>query len=286
MWPLFRPIEAMQTAHRKILRTAFVLGASADIGRALCERLLKDGWRVAGTGRNDARLGDLKKNPNFSFTHCDLDEKGAVRNLAGEFSRLGWQWDLFISSVGALEPIGPFFETDFDAWRKSFVLNSVAQLGVLHAVWPQRRPGETVHAMLMAGGGVNNPFPNYSAYCAAKIALIKMCELLDNEEKQLNIFIIGPGFVRTRIHEETLKAGAGAGPGLAKTMEFMKSEGTAMDDIYAHLLWCMRAGREVSGGRNFSTVHDPWRDGGAALANDLRKSADGFRLRRAKAGTA
>ncbi len=54
----------------------------------------------------------------------------------------------------------------------------------------------------MAGGGTNNPFTNYSAYCVAKIALIKMTELLDDEEKKLNIFIIGPGFVRTRIHRK------------------------------------------------------------------------------------
>ena len=57
---------------------------------------------------------------------------------------------------------------------RSVVVNSTAQLRVLHAIWPCRQPGPDI--MLMAGGGTNNPFPNYSAYCVSKIMLIKMCE--------------------------------------------------------------------------------------------------------------
>ena len=38
-----------------------------------------------------------------------------------------------------------------------------------------------------------------------------MCELLDDEIKNLNIFILGPGFTKTKTHFETLKAGKLAG---------------------------------------------------------------------------
>ena len=136
--------------------------------------------------------------------------------------------------------------------------------------------------MLMAGGGTNNPFTNYSAYCVSKIALIKMCELLDDEEPDLNMFIIGPGFVQTRIHQETLRAGEQAGDGYQKTVDFLETEGTSMDDIYANLKWCIEHGKPVAGGRNFSTVHDPWRDGGEALRQRLDDHPDAYRLRRAQ----
>jgi NAD(P)-dependent dehydrogenase (short-subunit alcohol dehydrogenase family) len=138
--------------------------------------------------------------------------------------------------------------------------------------------------MLLAGGGTNNPMTNYSAYCAAKIALIKMCELIDDEEAGINAFIIGPGFVRTRIHEETLRAGAAAGAGLDKTRAFLATPGSSHDHIYSHMTWCIAQGRAVAGGRNFSTVHDPWRGGGAALAADLKLDPDAFRLRRRPTG--
>lgn len=258
---------------------AFVLSASADIGRGLTERLLADGWRVVGTGRNADRLDSVLRNPAFKFVPCDLTDKASIAAAVDAFAAERSSWDLFVSSAGTMEPIGPFFELDFDSWESSVQVNSTAQLRVLHGLWPYRRRG-SVDVMLMAGGGTNNAFTNYSAYCAAKILLIKMCELLDDEEGDLNIFIIGPGYVRTRIHQETLRAGSLAGSGLEKTLRFLEQPGTPMDDIYANLRWCMGQGRRVTGGRNFSTVHDPWRDGGTALAQALRNDPDCFRLRR------
>lgn len=260
--------------------TAFVLAASADIGLGLSERLIEDGWRVVGTGRRSDRLEALQGRPEFEYLPCDLNERSSIDALVGAYGKLDRPWDLFVSAAGTMEPIGPFFALDFDRWEESVTVNATAQLRVLHGIWPQRRQDAIVDAMFMAGGGTNNPFTNYSAYCVSKIALIKMCELLDDEELDLNVFIIGPGFVNTRIHQETLRAGAAAGLGEAKTREFMRIPGTSLDDIYAHMRWCMAQGRETCGGRNFSTVHDSWRNGGAALGNRLRSHPDAFRLRR------
>ncbi len=262
-------------------RTAFVLGASADIGAALAERLLEDGWRVIGAARDVSRLSRFDSVENFTGLHCDLGDAGSVIDMCERFASLDIAWDLFVSAAGTMEPIGRFFDLDFDEWERSVQVNTTAQLRVLHGLWPMRSR-ERCDVMLMAGGGTNNAFTNYSAYCVSKIALIKMCELLDDEEDALNMFIIGPGFVRTRIHEETLKAGTHAGDGLGKTEEFLQTDGTSMDDFYANLRWCMDQGKDVAGGRNFSTVHDAWRDGGDALREGLKNHPDAHRLRRTR----
>ncbi len=255
---------------------AVVLGITADIGRGLAERLLRDGWDVIGLGRDLDRVDDLR---GADLIPCDVSDPSEIAAAADQIKAAGREWDLFVSSVGTMEPIGPFFDLDFDQWERSVSINSTAQLRVLHAIWPQR--AGPVDIMLMAGGGTNNPFRNYSAYCVSKIMLIKMCELIDDEAPDANAFIIGPGFTRTRIHEETLRAGDAAGSGLAKTQAFLEdAQGTSLDDIYAHMRWCMQAGRAAAGGRNFSTVHDPWRDGDA-LAGALTGDADALRLRRA-----
>jgi NAD(P)-dependent dehydrogenase (short-subunit alcohol dehydrogenase family) len=266
------------------MKTAVVLGVSADIGVELASRLLSDGWRVIGLSRSDERLGAIADHSRFLFLACDPMDAVSCTSATARLAESGERWRIFISCIGSMEPIGKFFEVDFEAWEASFRLNSTAQLRVLHGLWPHRvREGE-VHVMLLAGGGTNNPMTNYSAYCAAKIALIKMCELIDDEEAGANAFIIGPGFVQTRIHEETLRAGAAAGDGLDKTRAFLATPGTSHDDIYAHMNWCIAQGRAVAGGRNFSTVHDPWREDGAVLADRLRSDPDAFRLRRRPAG--
>lgn len=270
----------MQTPASREAPTAIVLGASADIGEALSQRLLNDGYRVVGLARDVARLADFDGEDRFTAIECDLSDRSSIARAREALKAADVTWSLFVSAAGTMEPIGRFMELDFDAWESSVTVNSTAQLRVLHGLWELKDQGP-VHVMLMAGGGTNNAFTNYSAYCVSKIALIKMCELLDDEEDALNVFIIGPGFVRTRIHQETLNAAERAGDGFRKTLEFLESEGTSMDEIYANMKWCMSVGKTVAGGRNFSTVHDSWRGGGKELAVDLADHPDAYRLRRA-----
>lgn len=257
-------------------QNVFLLGGSADIGAALAERFRRDGADVVGTSRRGGTGA-----AGMPLLACDTGDPDSVQRAAAEYGRLGKPWDLWISCVGTMEPIGPFFETEFSAWERSVQVNALGQLRALHAMYPHRRSGASCHAAFLAGGGTNGPFTNYSAYCASKILLIKMCELIDDEAPGLNTFIVGPGWVRTRIHQETLRS-SGAGGNLRRTEEFLKSDspGTSMDDIYACIRWCADQGREVAGGRNFSVVHDPWRGGGAPLAGRLRGDKDAFRLRR------
>ncbi|WP_448951171.1 SDR family NAD(P)-dependent oxidoreductase [Labrys neptuniae] len=265
-------------------RTAVVLGATADIGREIASRLLQDEWFVVGMGRTKERLGALAEHSQFIFIDCDLTDVENISIALKKLQETTLKWDLFVSSAGTMEPIGPFFSLDFDRWEQSVIVNTTAQLRILHGIWSHRRLGCPVDVMLMAGGGTNNPLPNYSAYCISKIALIKMCELIDDEEQGVNAFIIGPGFVRTRIHQETFRAGEAAGSGYPKTLKFFETSGTSFDDIYRHMRWCMSAGRMVAGGRNFSTVHDPWREGGKDLAKALESDPNAYKLRRQKPG--
>jgi NAD(P)-dependent dehydrogenase (short-subunit alcohol dehydrogenase family) len=263
------------------MKTAVILGVTADIGRGLAERLLRDGWNVVGVGRKLDHVQDPPDSDKFQYFQCDIADKENVKALVSMLRDKEIAWDLLLSSVGTMEPIGRFFDIDFDEWERSITINFIAQMRALQAMWSLRRLGKAIDVMLLAGGGTNNPFRNYSAYCVSKIALIKMCELIDDEERDANIFIIGPGYTNTRIHKETLRAGPStAGDGYYKTQALLKSRGTTIDEIYEHMQWCMKQGRTVAGGRNFSTVHDAWRDGGAALADDLRGDPDAFRLRR------
>lgn len=263
-------------------KTVLVLGASSDIGKALMRAYLDRGCRVIGTYRNQASLSDFPAHPRATLFQCDVGSPVSILQAAERFRELGQCWDIFISGVGTEEPIGGFFETDFNDWEKSVIVNSTAQLRYLHAVYASRRPGSPCHAAFFAGGGTNNAFPNYSAYCTSKIMLIKMCELLHTEARDLNAFIVGPGWVRTKIHDQTLQSGGNAGGNLRRTREFLDSgdQGTPMEDIFACIEWCIAQGRDIAGGRNFSVVHDPWKCDGKALSERLGQDQNKFRLRR------
>ena len=264
-------------------QSVFILGASADIGRALAGMYADAGAQVVGTYRSRDGVTDLEGHPNVRLLPCDVGVRASIDEMLTAYKALAAApWDLFISAVGTMEPIGPWASLDFDAWEQSVTVNSLAQLRVLHGLYPHRKPG-LAHAALFAGGGTNNPFTNYSAYCVSKIMLIKMCELIDDEVPDLNAFIIGPGFLPTKIHAQTFANPEGAGQNVEKTKQFFEAPGRVATyaDLYDCINWCVAGGRDVMGGRNLSAVHDPWKDPDNALAEGLRRDGNQFKLRRA-----
>jgi NADP-dependent 3-hydroxy acid dehydrogenase YdfG len=183
-----------------------------------------------------------------------------------------------------MEPIKNFFNCSFDEWEQSVLLNSLAQLRVLHGLFPFREKNVTSSVIFFAGGGTNGPFTNYSAYCAAKILLIKICELLDDENEDVNPYIIGPGWVRTKMHNQTINNPLESGKNYQRTIDFLSSDiqGTSYDDIYNCIKWCNSQGKSVAGGRNFSVVHDRWSSDGDLLVETLRNDINKYKLRRFK----
>jgi NAD(P)-dependent dehydrogenase (short-subunit alcohol dehydrogenase family) len=181
-----------------------------------------------------------------------------------------------------LSPIGDFFGRDFEEWAASLSLNSVAQMRLLHALYPLRAQASTAKVAFLVGGGINGPFRNYSAYCLGKVMLVKLCELLDDEYQDVHAIAVGTGWVNTKIHRQTVDAGDDAGVNLRRTLEFLDSgaQGTSYEDIFGCIEWAFEAGRAATGGRNFSVVHDAWRDGGAALTERLVADPNIYKLRR------
>jgi NAD(P)-dependent dehydrogenase (short-subunit alcohol dehydrogenase family) len=215
-----------------------------------------------------------------TLLQCDVTKNADVKRLADFVRNNSITWKTLFSSVGSSEPIGRFFDLDFDVWESSIQINCIGQLRALHALYPFRAVDSISNVALLAGGGTNNPFRCYSAYCVSKILLIKMTELLDDEADDLNAFIVGPGFVRTKTHLETINAGTKVEDNVERIRAFWESDdpGTPMEDIYDCIRWLEEQGRDVAGGRNFSVVHDQW--GSDMLAEALLGDREMYKLRR------
>jgi NAD(P)-dependent dehydrogenase (short-subunit alcohol dehydrogenase family) len=177
--------------------------------------------------------------------------------------------------------VGPFTECDFAQWAKSVEVNFISQLQFVHELLPSRnRIGEHPPVVLFfAGCGTNNATVNYSAYTISKIALIKMCELLDAEIPDVNFVIVGPGWVKTKIHQATLNVGQKAGANYHKTIAKLASdECTPMETVLDCCDWLIKADRKAVSGRNFSVVFDKW--GSNPLVKKLVEDPNMYKLRR------
>lgn len=251
------------------MKKAIIVGVTSDIGKGISENLIGDGWEVYGTSSsyNSENIAKL-----------DLSDPAQVNAFSRSVSKYS-DWSLLCFFAGTMEPIGPFFETNYDDWENSLRINVLSQIKILQMLWPYRSKDTEPNICFLAGGGTNSSFDNYSAYCLSKIILIKFVELIASENPNLKIFIIGPGFMKTKIHEQTLRADIKAGSNLNKTVLYMESSGTSILRLYEHIKWCITQPKEAISGRNFSTVHDLW-DNDSNLTGFLLHDTNLFKLRR------
>ena len=263
-------------------KTIFILSISSDIGLYLAKRYLAEGHRVIGTFRSSENLKELQGNDRCHLIRCDIRKSKEIKEMFVQVKKLDSPWDVSIFSVGYPLPLQPFFEADFEEWVESVQVNSLDQLRVLHGLYPFRNKKIMVDVVFFAGIASNNAVPNYSAYGISKIMLTKMTELLDFENRDLNLFIIGPGKTKTKMHYLIMNDPHTLKEKYLETKELLgKKGGTPLADIYQCIEWLRQQGKLVAGGRNFSVVYDPWRpEKREALAQELKKDFDMYKLRR------
>lgn len=260
---------------------AIVISVSSDIGKALALRWVQKGWDVVGTVRSEGGGSDFLAESGVRIVRCDLSNDASVGRACTELCSMVCDWDVLVVCTGTLEPIGLFSQSCFDELELSFRVNFVNQLRIVHRLLPFRNRERNLGACVLffAGGGTNSAPVRFSSYTVSKVALIKMTELLDAEVVDTRFVIVGPGWVKTKIHEQTLDAGSTAGKAYLQTKKMLEDgEWTPMARVLDCCDWIIQSPREIVGGRNFSVAHDQW--GSEALSTYLKNNSERFKLRR------
>jgi NAD(P)-dependent dehydrogenase (short-subunit alcohol dehydrogenase family) len=249
---------------------------------AMAERWLGQGWQVGGTYRTDSQGLQKLAAKGCSLWRCDLASPEEVDLCVAARLVTGDPWDVLVVAVGTMEPIGRFEDVTFAEWLRGLEVNLLNPLRFVHGVLPlrDRRRGKMPTVILFAGGGTNGAPEMYSAYALSKIATIKMAELLDREISDSKFVVIGPGWVRTKIHQETLRAEMAASNSAEETRRRLReNDFNDMDNVLDCCDWAVHASRTAISGRNFSVVHDCWGD--ARLDVLLEADSNMYKLRRA-----
>ena len=260
---------------------AVIVSASSDIGTAMCERWRSRGWSIFGTYRTESPSVERLRDAGDKLIHCDLSVDSSLRKACVELRDQCPRWDVLVLCPGAQEPVCSFANCNFDEWKKSVKVNFISQLRIVHELLPNRNLKNELGACVLffAGGGTNNATINYSSYTISKVALIKMCELLDAEIPDARFVIVGPGWVKTKIHNATVKAGSLAGDNYERTNYKLQSdECTPMKDVLDCCDWLVDSPKQVISGRNFSVVFDMWST--EELSQKLKEDLNMYKLRR------
>ena len=180
-------------------RTWFITGSSRGIGRALTERLLERGDRVAATLRTPAVHDDLVERYGDQIwvrriDVCDVpDMRAAVDEAFAHFGRV----DVVVSNAGYAE-CGAVEEVSDEQIERQLATNLVGAIQLVRAVLPHLRAQGGGHIMQMSSTAGQKPYPSMGIYTTTKWGLEGFFETLALEAEPFGIrtTIVAPGSVR------------------------------------------------------------------------------------------
>ena len=257
--------------------TRVIISISSDIGYSLAKKWSQDGFEIYGTYRKKSKKLTQLKKMGVNLFRCDLEKKESLNKSMRKLNKI--KWDVLVFATGSQNPIGSFEKVKFDKWEKSLNVNFINQLNILHCMLPNRKKSKKKPIVIFfAGGGTNNATINYSAYTVSKIACIKICELLDAEIKDTRFTILGPGWVKTKLHKQTLKKKKNSGVNYFRTIKhFKKNDFYPIEKVISCCDWLINSNKKLISGRNFSAANDPWE---TKKISRINKNKNYFKLRR------
>jgi 3-oxoacyl-[acyl-carrier protein] reductase len=261
-------------------RRVLVTGGSMGIGRAVCEVLAEQGAIVIVAARGleeiEATVSRLGGPPHHGLP-LDVALESAWQSALADIDA-GGPLDGLVTAAGILGPIGGLSETSPAAFRSTIEVNLIGTMLALHHCLP-RLEATGGAAVTFSGGGSTSPLPRYDAYAASKAAVVRLTENVAAAQA-VRINCISPGFVATRMHEETLAAGADrAGDDYYERTRRQLDEGGVSPRVAAELAGFL-LGPEAAGitGKLLSAPWDPWRED--EFRRRLRSDPDLATLRR------
>jgi NAD(P)-dependent dehydrogenase (short-subunit alcohol dehydrogenase family) len=252
----------------------FIAGIDSELGGLIGDHLEALGWSVYGTTRRPESVSD-------SIFYLEAEDLNSIEESVVTFLNKTSDWDLVIIAIGMLNPIGKLTEINFDLWRASIEINFVNQIYLLKTLLKYSTPvGKKKRKILtFAGSGTNSAPINFSAYTISKIALIKSTEILAAEFPNYVFLSVGTGWMKSRIHNQTLEAGTQAGEAYVETKKRLANDNFGKPSLLLDFIdWYLKCDNENISGRNIALQGDDWK--AQDFISSLTSSIDSYKLRK------
>jgi len=265
-----------------------ITGGSLGIGFEVAKKATIAGARVIIAARNE---GDLKKalevmknisGNDHQIYKLDVGQCDEVQNFAKWCADRFGTIDGLVNCAGIYGPIGKFPQIDIKKFDEAIRINFLGTAHMCHAFIPVMKASVRKKIINYSGGGAASPFPHYMAYATSKIAIVRFTEnlALEMSGDGFDVNCVAPGFVITRLHQDTLAAG----PALCQpafyenTKKQIESGGVPPDKAANLTVYLLSSASDGITGKFVSAPWDAWED--EAFRERLRSDNDFTTLRR------
>jgi NAD(P)-dependent dehydrogenase (short-subunit alcohol dehydrogenase family) len=179
---------------------ALVTGAGRGIGRAVAERLSREGLRVALTARSESELNETSAacvGPTLVLPR-DLTEPDAPDDLVAEVTSRWGPVEVLVANAGA-GVSGRVERTTDEDWQRMLDLNLTAPFRCLRAVIGPMRHAGVGRIVVIASVAAKVGEPYLSAYSASKHGVLGLVRSAAAELASSGVTVnaVCPGYVDT-----------------------------------------------------------------------------------------
>lgn len=181
-------------------KTALITGGNSGIGLASAQAFIREGARVAITGRNQQTLDEAVRllGPNVLALRADITDTAAneqaIRTAGEAFGHL----DIVVANagIGGGTKLG---STTVERFEQIIATNLTGVFFTVQAALPFLRTGSSV--ILIGSVHASLGMPEWSAYAASKGAIRSMSRVLASElsPQGVRVNVVVPGGTRTPI---------------------------------------------------------------------------------------
>jgi NAD(P)-dependent dehydrogenase (short-subunit alcohol dehydrogenase family) len=187
-------------------RIAVVTGGAQGFGRAVTERFVSSGAKVAIWDHDQALAEKTAKEigPAVTVLKVDVSDLAAVEKARdATLSALG-KIDILVNNAGIAGVNKTVWETDFEEWRKVLRINLDGPFICCKAIVPamiKQNYGRIINIASIAGKEGN---PNAAHYSASKAGLIALTKSLGKElaGHEISVNAVTPAAAKTAIFDQ------------------------------------------------------------------------------------
>ncbi|GIF26798.1 NADP-dependent 3-hydroxy acid dehydrogenase YdfG [Actinoplanes tereljensis] len=185
------------------IKVILITGASSGIGEATARRLAADGHQVVLGARRIDRLKALAEEliaagGAAEFQELDVTDLESFRAFtAGAHDRHG-RIDVLVNNAGVM-PLSTLDALRVEDWNQMIDVNLRGTLHGIASVLPIMRAQGYGHIVNVASTSAYRVDPTAAVYCATKFAVRAVSEGLRQENTDVRVTVVSPGFTRSEL---------------------------------------------------------------------------------------
>ncbi|ATB45352.1 SDR family oxidoreductase [Corallococcus macrosporus] len=180
-------------------RRALVMGASAGLGYAIAEALVKEGATVAICSRGGDKLEQAAKKLGAALAvPCDLTQPGAAKALVEAVTAKLGGVDVLVVNTGG-PPAGGFESLTAEQWQLGFQSLWMAAVDGIQAVLPGMKERQWGRVVLVTSLAAREAMNNLTISNGLRAGLLGLVKTVSNEVAQHGVTLnaVLPGYHAT-----------------------------------------------------------------------------------------